>query len=231
MTSQLTLVYSANKMALRPFRSLILCGQGTLAPTELLSTDIGTDPLEENGRGPELTLFDSKVGQRMQERMLGSWERWQDVELRNEGGLEGLYKESNPSTSSSSEPICSLDKVVYLTADTETTLDTIKEGEVYVIGGLVDRNRYKNICAEKARRFGLRTARLPIGADRLKSSTVMTVNQVVNILLAFNQTGSWEEALDAHLPKRKMRQDNEQKAEMKSKNFSEEEKSDLDKDV
>ncbi|PWN37104.1 uncharacterized protein FA14DRAFT_159301 [Meira miltonrushii] len=207
-------------MALRPFQSLILCGQGTLAPTELLSTDVGADHLEQNGRGPELTLFDSKVGQRMQERMLGSWERWQDVELRNEGGLEGLYKEDSTGTSQT-QPVCSLDKVVYLTADTETTLDTIKEGEMYVIGGLVDRNRYKNICAEKARRLGLRTARLPIGADRLKSSTVMTVNQVVNILLAFNQTGSWEEALDEHLPKRKMKE-SEQKGEMDSKSVSEE---------
>lgn len=227
MTSQLTLVYSANKMALRPFQSVILCGQGTLAPTELLSTDISADHFEQNGRGPELTLYDSKVGQRMQERMLGSWERWQDVELRNEGGLEGLYKEDNTSTYSQTQPICSLDKVVYLTADTETTLDTIKEGEVYVIGGLVDRNRYKNICAEKARRLGLRTARLPIGADRLKSSTVMTVNQVVNILLAFNQTGSWEEALDEHLPKRKMKQENEQKGGTNSKDASEK---DLNKD-
>ena len=230
MTSQLTLVYSANKMALRPFQSLILCGQGTLAPTELLSTDIGVDHLDQNGRGPELTLYDSKVGQRMQERMLGSWERWQDVELRNEGGLEGLYKADDTNASSQSQPVCSLDKVVYLTADTETTLDTIKEGEMYVIGGLVDRNRYKNVCAEKARRLGLRTARLPIGADRLKSSTVMTVNQVVNILLAFNQTGSWEEALDQHLPKRKIRQENEQKAEMDSKNAAEKDDSDQDED-
>jgi tRNA (guanine9-N1)-methyltransferase len=218
----MTLVYSANKMALRPFQSLILCGQGTLAPTELLSTDLGSDHFEQNGRGPELTLFDSKVGQRMQERMLGSWERWQDVELRNEGGLEGLYNKAD-------KPLCSIESVVYLTADTETTLETIKEGEMYVIGGLVDRNRYKNVCAEKARRLGLRTAKLPIGSDRLKSSTVMTVNQVVNILLAFNQTGSWEDALDQHLPKRKIRQENEPKADKKN-TPSEQDKSDLEKD-
>lgn len=197
-------------MALRPFQSLILCGQGTLPPTELLSTDLGKDFDQQHAKAPELTLYDSKIGQRMRDRMLGSWERWQDVQLRNEGGLECLYKRDDTIEQSKNSPICSLEQVVYLTADTETTLDTIKEGEMYVIGGLVDRNRYKDICAEKARRLGLRTARLPISADRLKSSVVMTVNQVVNILLAFNQTGSWEEAFDQHLPKRKMRKENEQ---------------------
>ena len=33
---------------------------------------------------------------------------------------------------------------------------------------------------------------------------MMTVNQVNDILLAFNRTGRWEEALDEHLPRRKM---------------------------
>lgn len=34
-------------------------------------------------------------------------------------------------------------KLVYLSADSEEELDTLREDEVYVIGGIVDRNRYK----------------------------------------------------------------------------------------
>ena len=33
--------------------------------------------------------------------------------------------------------------VVYLTADTEDELTELKEGETYIIGGIVDHNRYK----------------------------------------------------------------------------------------
>lgn len=38
---------------------------------------------------------------------------------------------------------CSQESVVYLTADAEEELMELKEGETYVIGGIVDRNRYK----------------------------------------------------------------------------------------
>ena len=35
---------------------------------------------------------------------------------------------------------------VYLTADSETMLTEFDKNAVYVIGGLVDRNRYKGAC-------------------------------------------------------------------------------------
>jgi len=35
--------------------------------------------------------------------------------------------------------------LIYLSADSEYELETIKEDEVYIIGGIVDRNRYK-VC-------------------------------------------------------------------------------------
>jgi hypothetical protein len=34
-------------------------------------------------------------------------------------------------------------KLVYLSADAEEELETLKEDEVYIIGGIVDHNRYK----------------------------------------------------------------------------------------
>ncbi|KAG0449206.1 hypothetical protein HPP92_027483 [Vanilla planifolia] len=55
------------------------------------------------------------------------------------------------------------EKLVYLTADAETTLEEIDTNNIYIIGGLVDRNRWKGITMKKAIEHGIRSARLPIG--------------------------------------------------------------------
>jgi hypothetical protein len=39
-------------------------------------------------------------------------------------------------------------ELVYLSADSEEELSTLSENEVYIIGGLVDRNRYKVSCLD-----------------------------------------------------------------------------------
>lgn len=43
-----------------------------------------------------------------------------------------------------------MDKLVYLTADAADELHELDAESIYIIGGLVDRNRYKNICQNKA---------------------------------------------------------------------------------
>lgn len=69
------------------------------------------------------------------------------------------------------------DRLVYLTADTDEELAELRDDEVYVIGGLVDRNRHKDLTARKARALGVRCARLPLAkhAD-LSTPLVLTVN-------------------------------------------------------
>nr|AFK46731.1 unknown [Medicago truncatula] len=50
------------------------------------------------------------------------------------------------------------DDLVYLTADSEDVLEELDLKKIYIIGGLVDRNRFKGITMEKAQEQGIRTA-------------------------------------------------------------------------
>ncbi|KAF8742918.1 tRNA (Guanine-1)-methyltransferase, partial [Rhizoctonia solani] len=100
---------------------------------------------------------------------------------------------------------CPQESVVYLTADAEDEILELKEGETYIIGGIVDRNRYKNLCANKARDMGVRSARLPIGRylKDMPTRKVLTVNQVFDILVHWVTTRNWEDAMQKVMPKRK----------------------------
>lgn len=64
--------------------------------------------------------------------------------------------------------------LVYLTADSETSIGELDEKKIYIIGGLVDRNRWKGITMNKAKDQGIQTARLPIG-EYLKMSSSQVI--------------------------------------------------------
>lgn len=96
------------------------------------------------------------------------------------------------------------DKVVYLSADADETLDRIEDDVTYIIGGLVDRNRHKKVAAQRASNLGLKTAKLPLGEHvRLKCSQVLTIVHVFQILSRQRETGSWSEAILSAIPDRK----------------------------
>ncbi|KAK8950312.1 hypothetical protein KSP40_PGU016854 [Platanthera guangdongensis] len=96
------------------------------------------------------------------------------------------------------------EKLVYLTADAENTLEELDDSKIYIIGGLVDRNRWKGITMKKANEQGIQSARLPIGDYvKLASSQVLTVNQVFEILLKFLETRDWKNAFFDVIPRRK----------------------------
>ncbi|CAN8245668.1 unnamed protein product [Cochlearia groenlandica] len=94
--------------------------------------------------------------------------------------------------------------LVYLTADSETVLDDLDPKHIYIIGGLVDRNRFKGITMDKAQEQGIKTAKLPIGEYmKMSSSQVLTVNQVLEILVKFLETRDWKESFFTVIPQRK----------------------------
>jgi tRNA (guanine9-N1)-methyltransferase len=99
-----------------------------------------------------------------------------------------------------------LSDVVYLTSDAEATLEDLDDSKVYVIGGIVDRNRLKGVTNQKARSLNLATAKLPL-AEHLASmptTPVLTVNHVFELLLKYREHGrDWKKAMEAVIPQRK----------------------------
>ncbi|KAL6635049.1 hypothetical protein ACP70R_027720 [Stipagrostis hirtigluma subsp. patula] len=96
------------------------------------------------------------------------------------------------------------ENLVYLTADAETVLDDLDMSKIYIIGGLVDRNRWKGITLKKAVEQGIQSAKLPIGNYlKMSSSQVLTVNQVFEIMLKFVETRDWKTAFFHVIPQRK----------------------------
>lgn len=75
------------------------------------------------------------------------------------------------------EQLFDKEKLVYLTADSPNILEHLEEEKVYVIGAIVDKNRYKGLCQKKAEEQGIQTAQLPIGQYmKLASRRILTVN-------------------------------------------------------
>lgn len=97
------------------------------------------------------------------------------------------------------------DDLVYLTADSENVLEELDVSKIYIVGGLVDRNRWKGITMKKAEDQGIQTAKLPIGNYlKMSSSQVLTVNQVIEIMLKFLETKDWKSSFFEVIPQRKI---------------------------
>ena len=103
-------------------------------------------------------------------------------------------------------------KIIYLTSDSQNTLEQLEDGTVYVIGGIVDRNRLKRATIDRAEdELKVETAKLPLQeyllANNISMTTtkVLTVNHVFDILLKYRQhDNNWNKAFGEVLPSRKV---------------------------
>lgn len=95
--------------------------------------------------------------------------------------------------------------IVYLTHDAEDVLVELDPNKVYVIGGIVDRNRLKGATLQKAQSLSVVTAKLNLDTSvHIGTGTpVLTVNHCVDILLRASHGVPWQEAYMSVLPPRK----------------------------
>lgn len=160
-----------------------------------------TDSDAEGNNGNEKTgcweLLKKEVG----------YERWQHRGFTCTGvPLEEYYR-------TNTHPPPTKDDMVYLTSDATATLDRLDDSKIYIIGGVVDRNRLKRAAIERAEALGIATAKLPLDEFyqshplfREKGATkVLAVNHVFAILLRVHCYGGkdWNRALEEVLPSRK----------------------------
>jgi tRNA (guanine9-N1)-methyltransferase len=96
--------------------------------------------------------------------------------------------------------------LVYLTSDSDNIISHLETDKIYIIGGIVDRNRLKGIALHKAKEYNICHARLPLETclAKLPTTKVLTCNHVFGILLKYREHGSdWAKALQDVLPSRK----------------------------
>jgi ribonuclease P protein 1 len=98
------------------------------------------------------------------------------------------------------------ENIVYLTPHCRNELREFDHSAIYIIGAMIDKGNNEPLSLAKAKREGLRMAKLPL--DRYLmwgsgSSKSLTLNHVVRILLDIRASGSWHKALQ-HVPRRKI---------------------------
>ncbi|XP_077401230.1 tRNA methyltransferase 10 homolog A [Vanacampus margaritifer] len=134
-----------------------------------------------------LTSLGGQLKQSMDEKDQG-WINWKDINIKLEHYSEVMAKED----------------VVYLTSDSPNVLTELDPKKAYVIGGLVDHNHHKGITLERAQKLGICHAQLPLNSFvQMNSRKVLAVNHVFEIMLAYVEKGSWQEAFFSVLPPRK----------------------------
>ncbi|CAB1432946.1 unnamed protein product [Pleuronectes platessa] len=134
-----------------------------------------------------LTSLGGQLKQGMDEKDKG-WVNWKDVTIKTEHYSEVVAKED----------------LVYLTSDSPNVLEELDQKKAYVIGGLVDHNHHKGITFERAKELGIDHAQLPLNSFvKMNSRKVLAVNHVFEIILAYLEKRSWQEAFFTVLPMRK----------------------------
>ncbi|THH16621.1 hypothetical protein EW146_g4047 [Bondarzewia mesenterica] len=190
LCSQLAYTYSANRRSPTPFSSLLFTSLNGRTFTRLEGMN---DAGYKRWTGTE---WWSESYERL-------WEEREEAKEAGEAAAAEVEEDNGKAMQASS--IAPKTSVVYLTADSPEELSELKEGETYIIGGICDHNRYKNLCLNQAKASGIRAVQLPVGRylSNLPTRKVLTVNQVFEILLKWVETRDWEQALYSVIPKRK----------------------------
>nr|CAD7393554.1 unnamed protein product [Timema cristinae] len=95
-------------------------------------------------------------------------------------------------------------ELIYLSSDSDNIITTLDDNKVYIIGGLVDHNSQKGLTLQIANDKGIAHAQLPIREYlEMRTTKVLSIVHVFEILLAVTEGSPWKEALLNVLPSRK----------------------------
>ncbi|KAJ9589340.1 hypothetical protein L9F63_017469 [Diploptera punctata] len=100
------------------------------------------------------------------------------------------------------------ENLIYLTPHCREVIKEFDHDAVYIIGAMVDKVNNESLSLAKAKREGLRMAKLPLDEYLLwgsGGSKCLTLNQMIRILLDIRQSNDWNKAL-LHVPQRKLTQ-------------------------
>lgn len=109
------------------------------------------------------------------------------------------------------------EKLVYLTPHCKNDLEEFNPDDIYIVGAMVDKSSQEAVSLGKAKKQGLRMARLPL--DRyfqFKSGKSLTIDQMLQILLELKTSNNFEKAFQ-HVPRRKIVPIDEQQLELQKR--------------
>lgn len=145
----------------------------------------------------DITSFNKNLKKRF-EKAIPQYNKWTNVKFVENEKLEDILPMDDAEA---------LSKCVYLTADTDEVIDTLEPHHTYIIGGIVDKNRYKNLCLNKAKELGLKIGRLPIDKFiQMNGRQVLATSHVFELCCKwFENDKDWGAAFNEVLPPRKVK--------------------------
>lgn len=109
-----------------------------------------------------ITSLNRRLGERMETVMQGVHHRWKGVEVSCDP-YETVLKEVAPSN------------IVYLTADSPNVIRSLETEKVYIIGGIIDKNRWK-VCMASSGQPVLTVGFVLREGDETRGSACSTAN-------------------------------------------------------
>ncbi|KAK9239266.1 guanine-1-methyltransferase-domain-containing protein [Lipomyces kononenkoae] len=193
-----------------PITILIDCGFDDLMTEKenlSLSSQI-TRCYSENRRAAvpvdmKITSFDGRLLERFDSALKQQYKNWKGISF---SPSEYEVPESDEDRS----------RIIYLSSDSDDTLTVLEDNKIYIVGGIVDKGRYKSLCLNKANSQKIKTAKLPISEFiKISGRKVLTTNHVVEIMLKWIELRDWKQAFELVIPPRK--QEGFESARMKRK--------------
>ncbi|EGW32863.1 uncharacterized protein SPAPADRAFT_60204 [Spathaspora passalidarum NRRL Y-27907] len=142
----------------------------------------------------KITSFNKNLKKRFDDDV-SQYKLWKGIEFNSQQNISDLITEENKS------------QFVYLTADTDEVIEELLPNHTYIIGGIVDKNRHKQLCLKKAQELGLKVGKLPIDKFiEMNGRHVLATSHVYELCCKWFENGKdWGKAFNEVLPPRKVK--------------------------